>query len=935
MSLLVRCGGSDHVPSDDSDGDDTSLPRTEETLETLEDTSVAPHLPDAFADSISVTNAAHGQVYVDGRVAPPSITYLPGSNYFGADSFTVLSLGVEGLPTARHVVNVVVQPVDDLPVGLPIATVETLEDTPSVTFDVDGFDVDDTSWSIVVTQAPSHGSVNLVAELIGRQTVAYVPALDFFGTDNLTFVIRNAGGDSQAETITFDVAPVNDAPVIVGQAPVEVDEDASVLITASAEDVEDGTATVTIANAPSHGSIVDNGNGTWTYSPSGDFNGSDNLSVTAMDTNGAPSAARVIDIVVHPVNDGPSASAPQPLVTVEDTTSQTFTFSGSDIDGDELTVAITTAPAHGILSTPLSWTSPVSITYTPDADYNGPDAVGFTISDGVETTVEAALAITITAVNDAPTGAIGPALVVAYRGLVSAPFALTGSDVDSTPTFAVDTVPTKGTLTALTGSIGSDVRFQASSSVKGADSFDFVITDGELATAPVTVPIQIDWCGDGVINNDEICDGSAVRVGVTLPTGTICKGAPPATCIANDTCQLADCSPNYYASSGKDGAFVAPAGVSTLAPGTYHFTTITIPAGATVKTNGNGELDLRATGDVVIAGTLNVSGGDGQHGQATQPAPNSCGGSGGNTGEFDGQASGRDFNDRGGFGGVGGGGGGIGSDPAWTSAEAGQAANHENSSYARITDYGGGAGAIFYGGGGGGVAGGGGAGINGSSFGQSGGSGGGPGGGAGGLANQGGTPARGGSGGQASGGYAGVNGGNALNLSVGAAGGGGSIGASAAADLAITDATFYAGSSGGGGGNSGFGRSCGGGGGGGGGAVRVTSATQVTVSGAVRADGGKGGNSTGVGSGGGAGGGSGGLIYIQSPKLTVTGTVSAGGGSGGSGSSAGGAGGLGRVRLSVDLAQCTLAGSTFVPALLSGCGATSVAERPYIAAFPN
>ena len=53
-----------------------------------------------------------------------------------------------------------------------------------------------------------------------------------------------------------------------------------------------------------------------------------------------------------------------------------------------------------------------------------------------------------------------------------------------------------------------------------------------------------------------------------------------------------------------------------LAPGVYHFTTITIPSGVTVTTNGTGTLDLRATGAVTIAGAIDVSGSRGGNGAA-------------------------------------------------------------------------------------------------------------------------------------------------------------------------------------------------------------------------------------------------------------------------------------------------------------------------------
>lgn len=66
--------------------------------------------------------------------------------------------------------------------------------------------------------------------------------------------------------------------------------------------------------------------------------------------------------------------------------------------------------------------------------------------------------------------------------------------------------------------------------------------------------------------------------------------------------------------------------------GTYNFTTITIPAGVRITTTGSGVVDLRATGDVVIGGILDLSGTSG--GRGTTYCTNPGGSGGGNTGNL-------------------------------------------------------------------------------------------------------------------------------------------------------------------------------------------------------------------------------------------------------------------------------------------------------------
>ena len=166
--------------------------------------------------------------------------------------------------------------------------------------------------------------------------------------------------------------------------------------------------------------------------------------------------------------------------------------------------------------------------------------------------------------------------------------------------------------------------------------------------------------------------------------------------------------------------------------------------------------------------------------------------------------------------------------------------------------------------------------------------------------------------------------------------------------------TFQTGSSGGGGSADYLNRPVFGGtsgGGGGGGALRLATPATITVTGQLFANGGVGGDSV-IGTpapdcnpqpGAAGGGGSGGVIYLSAPSVTVTSaaTISAAGGLGGAQSEfatggAGGNGGLGRIRVSVAPASCSLVGS-FTPPLASGCSATpgGTTGAVYVGVYPN
>ncbi|HJL35343.1 MAG TPA: MopE-related protein, partial [Polyangiaceae bacterium LLY-WYZ-15_(1-7)] len=446
-------------------------------------------------------------------------------------------------------------------------------------------------------------------------------------------------------------------------------------------------------------------------------------------------------------------------------------------------------------------------------------------------------------------------------------------------------------------------------------------------------------CELACLDGWEDCDGEPGCETWTGGDPANCGGCGMACPGALDACVAGMCRGAAFESDGSDGAF-APDTDMVLPAGVYEFTSVDIPAGVTVTTDGSGVLEIHASGDIVVNGTIDVSGGDGGEGDGQ---PDICGGGagGGDTGNALGDGpswvdGAGEVCPGGGAGGMGGFGGGSTERPSHTAGcdlasyggrRGGGAGGQEGFRQACETSPGGGGG---YAGGAGGsgcwsetepLPGGAGASVAGLSTG--------------------GSPAAtncgGGGGGEPGlGAYAGEDGQTGQYQSIlprAGGGGGGSIGADAAADLAVTT-TFRPGSGGGGGGATTNG--IGGAGGGGGGALRLASATRVLVSGRLLARGGRGGD----GAAGAGGGGSGGVIYVAAPEVRISGEASTAGGNGGVGGprdfSNGGAGGIGRIRISAVPERCTLVG-TFVPAAADvGCSPTvpAIPERVYVDVYP-
>ena len=120
-------------------------------------------------------------------------------------------------------------------------------------------------------------------------------------------------------------------------------------------------------------------------------------------------------------------------------------MAGSDADGDELTYALVTQPSNGVASLSGS-----TVTYTPEADYNGSDSFTFTASDGFASSSAATVSITVTPVNDTPTAT---AQSVAVPESSTYKITLVGKDLEGDAlTYSLSTQPSHGSA-FLSGSV--------------------------------------------------------------------------------------------------------------------------------------------------------------------------------------------------------------------------------------------------------------------------------------------------------------------------------------------------------------------------------------------------------------------------------------------------------------------------------------------------
>ncbi|EFL87578.1 cadherin-like domain-containing protein, partial [Ahrensia sp. R2A130] len=96
-------------------------------------------------------------------------------------------------------------------------------------------------------------------------------------------------------------------------------------------DIDGDALTASLATAPTNGTVIVNTDGTYTYTPTADFNGTDTFTVSVDDGNGGTDTATVT-ITVNPQNDAPTAA--DDAVTTNEDSPVSGAVIVNDIDGD-------------------------------------------------------------------------------------------------------------------------------------------------------------------------------------------------------------------------------------------------------------------------------------------------------------------------------------------------------------------------------------------------------------------------------------------------------------------------------------------------------------------------------------------------------------------------------------------------------------------------
>ncbi|MGB3852599.1 MAG: Ig-like domain-containing protein [Tunicatimonas sp.] len=275
-----------------------------DTATTQENTSVEISVPQNDTDRNGIDPASvnvvapppNGTITTD--PATGAVTYTPATDFSGTDSFRYTIQDIKGLASAEATVTVTVtadEPtptvtVNTAPVAQPDAFV-TNEDQP-LGGNLASNDTDQEQDALLFSLDSDHQAAHGTAIVNPSGTFVYTPDSNFFGNDQFVYTLCDDGEPSRCDTarVTFQVLPINDAPVAADDAFTVVENDTIIGNVATNDtDLEgDPMGDAVLLSAPANGEVTLEPSGRFTYQPDPHYVGVDQFSYRICDAQAPP-----------------------------------------------------------------------------------------------------------------------------------------------------------------------------------------------------------------------------------------------------------------------------------------------------------------------------------------------------------------------------------------------------------------------------------------------------------------------------------------------------------------------------------------------------------------------------------------------------------------------------------------------------------------------
>ena len=519
--------------ADVSIGHDSNIPANDPTPLSI---ATAQLFSDADTQAETIVYTISGQPSgVTINASTGVISGTPANSQLGAYVTTVTATDAAGTTVSAAPFTITVTNTNDAPVASSDASANTTAEDSVFTFDVSALFTDsDITNSHDSSDALTYSvSGNPSWLTLSGGTLSGTPANGDVTTSATTITITATDAYSAAATkeITLSVTNTNDAPVAsVTDLGILRDTATKTIalsdLTTSDVDVGDTlvltSVTLDTANA---GAVVDNSDGTFTYTPVNGSTNVDDVTFTYVITDAAGATATstfTIDVVdAIPIGSFTEDGAGAVLSTSD------YTITAITVDA---------ASSEGNTDAEVAMFDSSSNTFTPAADYNG--TVSFTITTSEAGDMPAI--VVVSSVNDAPVTDSTSSLSVTED--TPASDTITATDVDGDSLTYTYSTPTKGAITNTDGSY----TYTPTANANGADSFTVTVSDGtDTATQTVTVAIA-------AVDDSPVADSTST---LAVTEDVAASGTITATEVDSQSLTYTYSTPSKGAITNTDGSY--------------------------------------------------------------------------------------------------------------------------------------------------------------------------------------------------------------------------------------------------------------------------------------------------------------------------------------------------------------------------------------------
>jgi VCBS repeat-containing protein len=449
---------------------------------------------DEALTALLVSSASHGTLSLNTN---GSFSYTPALNYVGSDFFSYRV--TDGRATsAVALVSITINPTpNSTPVVQPDQYITTKNTALNISAGggvlANDSDAEGDTLTAFPATLPSHGTLTLNA----NGGFIYAPALNFTGTDSFSYRVSDGRATSAVAAVVITVNPSpNSVPTaqpdqyaLTRNGLLSVAATNGVLINDS--DADQDALVALLAAPPLHGLLLLNTDGSFEYTPTSSFVGTDFFSYRTADGK-STSAVATVTITIS-TNSAPTAHEDQYVTSknVPLTVSMTkgILANDSDADGDGIAAIIVDSVTNGTLSLNANG----SFIYTLALDFTGTDCFSYCATDGRATSAVTVVRITVnSSANAAPTAQADRYSTVRNAGInISVAEGVLANDFDANGdslSALIASAPTNGTVSL---NANGSFNYTPAANFIGTDSFTYRAHDGTTASAVAIVSITV------------------------------------------------------------------------------------------------------------------------------------------------------------------------------------------------------------------------------------------------------------------------------------------------------------------------------------------------------------------------------------------------------------------------------------------------------------